>query len=89
MKNAGIAQSVEHNLAKVGVASSNLVSRSNDSFFRVGYQGELTHYKHNTAGWQSGYAAVCKAVYAGSSPAPAFLLSGCFCLTPMPGWRNW
>lgn len=23
------------------------------------------------AGWQSGYAAVCKAVYAGSSPAPA------------------
>gem|GEM_PF-2298458 len=26
---AGIAQLVEHNLAKVGVASSNLVSRSN------------------------------------------------------------
>lgn len=26
--NAGIAQLVEHNLAKVGVASSNLVSRS-------------------------------------------------------------
>ena len=26
--NAGVAQSVEHNLAKVGVASSNLVSRS-------------------------------------------------------------
>ncbi len=29
--NAGIAQLVEHNLAKVGVASSSLVSRSNDS----------------------------------------------------------
>ncbi len=28
---AGIAQLVEHNLAKVGVASSSLVSRSNDS----------------------------------------------------------
>ena len=28
-KYAGIAQLVEHNLAKVGVASSNLVSRSN------------------------------------------------------------
>ncbi len=29
--NAGIAQLVEHNLAKVGVASSSLVSRSNGS----------------------------------------------------------
>jgi hypothetical protein len=29
LDNAGIAQLVEHNLAKVGVASSNLVSRSN------------------------------------------------------------
>jgi hypothetical protein len=28
---AGIAQLVEHNLAKVGVASSSLVSRSKDS----------------------------------------------------------
>jgi hypothetical protein len=28
---AGIAQLVEHNLAKVGVASSSLVSRSNNS----------------------------------------------------------
>ena len=28
MENAGIAQLVEHNLAKVGVASSSLVSRS-------------------------------------------------------------
>ena len=25
----------------------------------------------NTAGWQSGYAAACKAVYAGSIPASA------------------
>ena len=24
------------------------------------------------AGWQSGYAAACKAVYAGSIPTPAF-----------------
>ncbi len=30
--NAGIAQLVEHNLAKVGVASSSLVSRSNISY---------------------------------------------------------
>ena len=29
VSSAGIAQLVEHNLAKVGVASSNLVSRSN------------------------------------------------------------
>ncbi len=31
LQNAGIAQLVEHNLAKVGVASSNLVSRSNSA----------------------------------------------------------
>ena len=31
LMHAGIAQLVEHNLAKVGVASSNLVSRSNFS----------------------------------------------------------
>ena len=53
---------VEHNLAKVGVASSSLVSRSiNFSFF--------------VAGWQSGYAAACKAADVGSIPAPAFQLS--------------
>ena len=50
---------VEHNLAKVGVASSSLVSRS-----RIIYLLEL-------AGWQNGYAAACKAVYAGSIPTPA------------------
>ena len=33
--NAGIAQLVEHNLAKVGVASSNLVSRSKSSIVRA------------------------------------------------------
>ena len=26
---------------------------------------------HTRAGWQSGYAAACKAVYAGSIPTPA------------------
>ena len=26
---------------------------------------------HDVAGWQSGYAAACKAVYAGSIPASA------------------
>ncbi len=50
----GNSSVVEHNLAKVGVASSSLVSRS-------------THM----AGWQSGHAAACKAVYAGSIPASA------------------
>ena len=57
MNVAGIAQLVEHNLAKVGVASSSLVSRSMKRFL---------------AGWQSGYAAACKAVDAGSIPTPAF-----------------
>jgi hypothetical protein len=52
---AGIAQLVEHDLAKVGVASSSLVSRS----------------IFCTARWQNGYAAACKAVYAGSIPTLA------------------
>ena len=52
---AGIAQLVEHDLAKVGVASSSLVSRSISC----------------TARWQNGYAAACKAVYAGSIPTLA------------------
>ena len=56
---AGIAQLVEHDLAKVGVASSSLVSRSNSE-----------------ARWQSGYAAACKAVYAGSIPTLASNLMG-------------
>ena len=29
----------------------------------------------NVAGWQSGYAAACKAVYAGSIPASASMLN--------------
>ncbi len=53
---AGIAQLVEHNLAKVGVASSSLVSRS---------------ILEIMAGWQSGHAADCNSVYAGSIPTPA------------------
>ena len=53
----GNSSVVEHNLAKVGVASSNLVSRS------------IT--VSSKAGWQSGYAAACKAVDAGSIPTLA------------------
>ena len=29
---------------------------------------------HHKAGWQSGYAAACKAVYAGSIPASASIV---------------
>ena len=50
------------------------------------------------AGWQSGYAAACKAVYAGSIPASASIKdffiykSIMVCLTVsinMPEWWNW
>lgn len=34
------------------------------------------------AGWQSGYAAACKAVYAGSIPAPASITSANICHCP-------
>ena len=57
---AGIAQLVEHDLAKVGVASSSLVSRS-----------KFLYSIKSPAGWQNGYAAVCKTVDVGSIPAPA------------------
>ena len=54
--NAGIAQLVEHNLAKVGVASSSLVSRSNDSRqnpdpFGVLLFPLLTNNDHMVFGW--------------------------------------
>ena len=90
---------VEHNLAKVGVASSSLVSRSilsrNGSFeilicwgssnslpaffLRIG--GIFRSYAM-MAGWQSGHAAACKAVYAGSIPTPA----STDLMLPSPGW---
>ena len=44
----------------------------------------------NLAGWQSGYAAACKAVYAGSIPASAskkrIIIIKVY---RMPGWWNW
>ena|GEM_PF-2255593 len=77
---------VEHNLAKVGVASSNLVSRSRlmrapvqPGFFVCG--SEVPAVLHDAmisppaAGWQSGHAAACKAVYVGSIPVPASILT--------------
>ena len=76
---AGIAQLVEHDLAKVGVASSSLVSRSSFSakprtagvlFFKA--KRDLSGYDAPAmARWQSGHAAACKAVYAGSIPTLA------------------
>ena len=66
---AGIAQLVERNLAKVEVASSRLVSRS-----RLQGKAALAFpfsSQRSKAGWQSGHAAACKAVDAGSIPTPA------------------
>ena len=70
---AGIAQLVEHNLAKVGVASSSLVSRSNIPKTPVKYLAGVFSYMQCllVAGWQSGYAAACKAVDGGSIPPSA------------------
>jgi hypothetical protein len=65
MTQAGIAQLVERNLAKVEVASSSLVSRS--SFLAWPRVCRSAH----PASWRSGYAAVCKTAYAGSIPADA------------------
>ena len=78
---------VEHDLAKVGVASSSLVSRSRFQtkprlagfcFFQADCQSPLhrdcSRYgtiERHPAGWQSGYAADCKSAYAGSIPTSA------------------
>ena len=45
----------------------------------------------NLAGWQSGYAAACKAVNAGSIPASASTKKRSIIIKVyrMPGWWNW
>ena len=65
---AGIAQLVERNLAEVEVASSSLVSRSTSRKPFTPLKRLVYSFK---AEWQSGYAAACKAVYAGSIPTSA------------------
>ena len=61
---------VEHDLAKVGVASSSLVSRSS----LLTLTPQLAASSFFEAGWQSGYAADCKSVYAGSIPTSASII---------------
>src|SRR3546814_9752089 len=71
---AGIAQLVERNLAKVEVASSNLVSRSKSNdpggvttgFFSLSRCYNRAVVRLPKARWQSGHAADCKSAYAGS-----------------------
>ncbi len=65
MSQADVAQLVERNLAKVEVASSSLVVRSERSVSRL----------HCTVGafavgWPRGEATDCKSVYTGSNPVP-------------------
>ena len=57
---ADIAQLVERNLAKVEVAGSSPVVRSEVS--------DLPEVSHLTVEWPRGEAAACKAVYTGSNP---------------------
>ncbi len=74
---------VERNLAKVEVASSRLVSRSTfpgeNGQYIFPFQFLNLRSTHPKAGWQSGHAAACKAVYAGSIPTPAST-------SPFHGW---
>ncbi len=76
-RDAGIAQLVEHNLAKVGVASSSLVSRSKSKRRQSRFFFRAIKKIQNEAVWQSGHAAACKAVYAGSIPASASIYIAC------------
>ncbi len=65
LQTADVAQLVEHHLAKVDVASSNLVVRSQDTV-----TARVLRNRANTVGWPRGEAAACKAVYTGSNPVP-------------------
>ena len=57
---ADVAQLVERNLAKVEVASSSLVVRSERSLPGLA----------SVVGWPRGEATDCKSVYTGSNPVP-------------------
>ena len=59
---ADVAQLVAHHLAKVRVASSNLVVRSEP------------HKGSATVEWPRGEATACKAVYTGSNPVSTSVL---------------
>ncbi len=87
---AGIAQLVERNLAKVEVASSNLVSRSNIFLWIRVAENRHLNTCLSVAGWQRGYAAACKAVYAGSNPTPASKLTDFLSISDAsPGGEIW
>ena len=62
--NAGIAQLVEHDLAKVGVASSNLVSRSKLAEWQNGYAADC---KSVDLGSTPGSASIIALAIAGSN----------------------
>ena len=60
-RHADVAQLVEHHLAKVRVAGSNPVVRSEEA------RGERSPHVYSVE-WPRGEAAACKAVYTGSNP---------------------
>ena len=84
---AGIAQLVEHNLAKVGVASSNLVSRSNFSNVAFAVDGLSSQRNQRRNGrmamqrianpWISVRLRVPPPFFKGNQPAPAQLCNPC------------
>ncbi len=55
---------------------------------RAGFEpAMLFAKKQNTARWQSGYAADCNSVYAGSIPTRASIFT--VERLALPGWWNW
>ncbi len=87
----GCGSVVEHHLAKVRVASSNLVIRSQNTvlvFLRVVSNG-CNMQDADTVGWPRGEATACKAVYTGSNPVPTSrLLVVCKSHCKMGDWRS-
>ena len=74
---ADVAQLVERNLAKVEVAGSSPVVRS-----------EAKIHLPSTVEWPRGEAAACKAAYTGSNPVSTSVRHHAVPATPKGDWRS-
>ena len=74
VRHADVAQLVAHHLAKVRVAGSNPVVRSEEV--------QAVTWVASAVGWPRGEATACKAVYTGSNPVPTSQ-EGCFSWSAM------
>ena len=71
---ADVAQLVARNLAKVQVAGSNPVVRSDNRTSVKNFHRFLSASDFSMVGWPRGEARDCKSLYTGSNPVPTSIL---------------